>query len=248
MRSASSRPCGRAAPSSSSSDSGRSSSTTASSSACSSRSATGSSRSIAACASRLSSRKRRHSRCAPSAAADVDPGRERAPALARSPRRRRRAPRAGASCRSSGRGITIGRLVCEQQLLEHDAERVRLAGAGLAAEERVAVEAAGVERERHARRQPQLADRQPRAPAAALAQPRGDLLRRRRADRRRRGTARRRRTGSRPRRARRGSRACCGPPARRRSPPTPPRRRRRARARIDSTCPSRGRSPLSSIA
>ena len=52
----------------------------------------------------------------------------------------------------------------EQQLLEHDAERVRLARARLATQEGVAPETARVERERHAGREQQLADLEPGSP------------------------------------------------------------------------------------
>ena len=172
-------------------------------------------------------------------AADVDPGRERPPA------RRGRVVDAGAHLAQAGHvGVRVedhdrqARL--EQQLLEHDAERVGLAGAGLAAEERVTVEAAGVERERHAGRQPQLADRQLRAPAGALPQPGGDLVRRRGADR---GVVERRAVAGQDH-ALAARRADRQPAAHRRpaaaSPPSPPRRRRPARAA--ATAPGRGAS------
>ena len=68
----------------------------------------------------------------------------------------------------------------EQQLLEHDAEGVRLAGARLAAEKRVPAEATGVERERHARREQQLPDLQPGSPRCRLLEVVAHLVGRRR--------------------------------------------------------------------
>ena len=47
-----------------------------------------------------------------------------------------------------------------EQPLQHEPQRVRFPGARLAAEKGVAVEAAGVERRRHAGRKQKLADRQ----------------------------------------------------------------------------------------
>ena len=64
----------------------------------------------------------------------------------------------------------------DQQLLEHRAQCVGLARAGLAAQERVPVEAARVEREPHARREPQLAERQPRAGRSIAPLPVRDLV------------------------------------------------------------------------
>ena len=117
------------------------------------------------------------------AGADVDPLRDRAPAL-----RGRFVDAVAHLVQADHVGVRVedhdpqARL--QQQLLEDDAERVRLAGAGLAAEERVAVEAAGVERERHTRRQAQLADGQPGAAARAARLPGAHLVARRRPDRR----------------------------------------------------------------
>ena len=56
----------------------------------------------------------------------------------------------------------------EQQPLEDDAERVRLAGARLAAQERVAPETARVERERHAGREQVLPDLEAGSPRRGL--------------------------------------------------------------------------------
>ena len=81
-----------------------------------------------------------------------------------------------------GSRITTRRLGVHQQPLEHHAERVRLAGAGLAAQERVPVEAARVERARHAGRERQLADAELRASGPRAVQPGADLVRYRRAD------------------------------------------------------------------
>ena len=68
----------------------------------------------------------------------------------------------------------------QQQLLEHDAERVGLAGARLTAEEGVPPESAGIERERHAGCKQQLPDLEPGAPWGGLLEVRSYLVRRRR--------------------------------------------------------------------
>ena len=81
----------------------------------------------------------------------------------------------------------------QQQLLEHDAERVGLARARLAAEEGVPPESAGIERERHAGRKQQLPDLEPGAPWSGLLEVRCAPRPASPAARRRRGTTRRRR-------------------------------------------------------
>ena len=68
----------------------------------------------------------------------------------------------------------------EQELLEHDAERIGLAGARLAAEKRVPPEAAGVECERYARGEHQLPDLEPGSPRGGLLEVDADLVGRRR--------------------------------------------------------------------
>ena len=167
-----------------------------------------------------------------------------APALRGRARRRRRAPRRGARSRSWGRGSPSAGSVPSSSCSSTHAQRVRLARPRLAADERVAAEAAGVERDRDAGREPQLADRQrarsgaapPRATRATSAGVAG-------AHRRRRGTARRRPRARRPRRGPPGSRAGCACPARRRALPPHLGGVDVRRARRDSTWPSR--SPLS---
>ena len=62
-----------------------------------------------------------------------------------------------------------------EQPFQHQPERVRLPGARLAAQERVPVEAAGVERRRHAGLEQELADRQRRSRRPNRRQPLGHL-------------------------------------------------------------------------
>ena len=92
-------------------------------------------------------------------------------AVALRPSRRRRPSRTVRQPDEVGVGIEHDdpQLRLEQQLLEDHAERVRLAGARLPAQERVAVEPAGVERARHVRRERELADLQRRARGRAAA-------------------------------------------------------------------------------
>ena len=71
----------------------------------------------------------------------------------------------------------------QQQPLEQHAERVRLARARLPAQERVAVEPGGVERQRHAGDERELAGVELRAARRAALEPRGDLRGLGRADR-----------------------------------------------------------------
>ena len=196
-----------------------------SSSACSSRSATGSSRSIAAW--RLAAQLGQpHAQAVLAvAAADVDPLRELAPLSTRSPGRRRRAPRAGGPCRSSGRGSrSAGSCAAAAARARRRASSSCPSPTG---RRRTCGGRSRRRRARTGRRAPAAA----RRPAAGRGRSRRrratpHLLRRRRADRRVVERSRRRRRGRRPRRAPRGSRACCGPRARRRSPPSraPPRR------------------------
>ena len=68
----------------------------------------------------------------------------------------------------------------EQQPLEHDAERVRLAGARLATEKRVTGETTRIEGERHAGRQQQLPDLEPGSSRRGLLEVVADLVGRRR--------------------------------------------------------------------
>ena len=63
----------------------------------------------------------------------------------------------------------------DEQPLQHEPERIRLAGARLAAQKRVTVEPAGVERRRHAGRKQQLADRAARSRRPNRLQPLGHL-------------------------------------------------------------------------
>ena len=62
-----------------------------------------------------------------------------------------------------------------EQPLQHEPERVRLPRARLAAEKRVAVEPAGVERGRDTRREQKLADRESRSRRPNRCQPLGHL-------------------------------------------------------------------------
>ena len=139
---------------SSSSERGSSSASSASSSACSSRSAIGSSRSSAALrgGGELGDAEAQPLVAGPALRCTARPSASRAVALGR------RLVDAVAHARQPDEvGVRVEdddpQVGLEQQPLEHDAERVGLAGAGLPAQERVAVEAAGVERARHAGRQ-----------------------------------------------------------------------------------------------
>ena len=89
---------------------------------------------------------------------------------------------------SSDRARRCRRLVSCRSLLEHHTERVGLSGARLPAQERMAVESAGIESEPHARRKPQLADLELGATRTRTFEPGRHFVRSRRCASARRGT------------------------------------------------------------